>query len=135
MVCIPDLHPVTAAITAEVERFEAAQLVDEGEDEAEITARRRKLIVYRSRIIDKNILKLAMALEERGLVDKRGKLRTTWLAHLESLVNTAVRIDNLLGLERRARRLEEALRQAGEADDVGDLKAVQKELAGVGAED
>lgn len=99
-----DQHPATAAIVAEVERFMGAQLVDEGGADADLTARRGALVEYRGRIVHKNILKLAQAIEDRGLFDKRGKLRVAWLQQLGTLLDKAVRLDSLLGLTRRARR-------------------------------
>lgn len=100
-----DLHPGSEALLADVDRFEAAQITDEGEAEGDIQSRRRELIRYRARIIHKNVLKLASALEERGLVDKRGKLRVAWLSKLESLINTAIRVDSLLGLDRHPKEI------------------------------
>jgi hypothetical protein len=99
-----DAHPATAAIVTEVERFMGAQLADEGGPDADLTARRSSLLGYRGRIVHKNILKLAQAIEDRGLFDKRGKLRVAWLQQLGALLDKAVRIDTLLGLARRARR-------------------------------
>ncbi len=84
-----DRHPEAGAIVEAALKFEADQLIDEGEAEADIHSRRRRLITYRSRILDKNILKLAVALEERGIVDKRGKLRVAWISKLESLISVA----------------------------------------------
>jgi hypothetical protein len=102
------------------------QIADEGGDVAavDLTARRGALVTYRGRIVHKNILKLAYALEERGLFDKRGKLRVAWLSKLESLIHTAVKLDVLLGLERRSRRVHQSpadwlmsLPESGEAPD------------------
>jgi hypothetical protein len=41
------------------------------------------------------------------MTDKSGKLRVAWLQRLEGLVASAIRIDTLLGLERRARKTNE----------------------------
>jgi hypothetical protein len=42
---------------------------------------------------------------QRGLIDKRGTLRATWLTKLESLIAAALSIDRLLGLDRRSKNL------------------------------
>jgi hypothetical protein len=96
------LPPHLEYIHREVEQFDAGQLADEGEVESEIPSRRRSQLRYRT-VIHRSILGVAAALEHKGLTDKHGKLRLGWLSKLESLINTAGRIDNLLGLERRAK--------------------------------
>jgi hypothetical protein len=88
-------------LRAATESFLAGALVDEG-GPAEIPTRRAAQLEYRARL-HRRILQLDSALELRGLVDRRGKLRVAWLSKLESLISAAVRIDNLLGLARRAR--------------------------------
>src|SRR5262245_14540453 len=65
-----------AHLRAEVAEFEAACLVDEGDDE--VPVRRRALLMYRARL-HRRILQLDDALELRGLLDRRGKLRDRWL--------------------------------------------------------
>jgi hypothetical protein len=101
-----DAHPAAASIVAEVERFMGAQLADEGGPAADLTARRGALVAYRGRIVHKNILKLSQAIEDRGLFDQRGKLRVAWLQQLGALLDKAVRLDALLGLQRRTRRVQ-----------------------------
>jgi hypothetical protein len=113
-------------IAAEVERFNTGSLVDEG-DVDEIPTRRRSQLQYRG-LVHRNIHAVAGALAQRGLVDRRGKLRVQWISKLESLIATAVRIDNLLGLERRpknanalnAESAEEFLRLARLSDPSSD---------------
>lgn len=90
-------------LRAEVAAFERACLVDEG-DEGDVPARRRALLAYRARV-HRRVLQLDESIELRGLEDRKGRLRVSWLSKLESLINTAVRLDNLLGLERKARRV------------------------------
>jgi len=90
---------------AEVERFMAGALADEG-GEADIPTRRRNLLDLRGHVVYRNILKLAHALDTKGLVDRRGKLRVAWLQQLGALIDRAVRIDAMLGLDRKAKRIE-----------------------------
>ena len=95
--------PELQVLRAEVEAFETAALVDEG-DEAELPARRRALLGYRARL-HRRILQLDGLLELRGLADKRGKLRVAWLQQLAGLIEKARQLDVTLGLERRAKRV------------------------------
>lgn len=90
---------------AELDRFIAGSLVDEG-DEQDIPTRRRSQLEYRARL-HRRILQLDAVLDQRGLVDKRGKLRAAWLSQLQSLIAAAVRIDNLLGLDRRPKEVDD----------------------------
>ena len=90
-------------VRAEVDAFVAGALVDEGDIPADIPIRRKAQLEYRARL-HRRILQLDSALELRGPIDRRGKLRVAWLSKLESLISAAVRIDSLLGLARRARR-------------------------------
>ncbi len=85
-----------------VEAFVQGSLSDEGEDD--IPTRRRAQLGYRARV-HRRILQVDDALE-RGLFDRRGKLRVAWITKLESLIATAIRIDVMLGLERRQKRVE-----------------------------
>jgi hypothetical protein len=75
---------------------------------------------YRARV-HRRVLQLDAALEVRGLIDRRGKLRVAWISKLESLITTARALDGLLGLGRRAKQLppgEEIARfMSGEAQD------------------
>jgi hypothetical protein len=106
------LPPEFEPLAAEVGAFEAASIADDG-GESELTHRRRALLGYRARL-HRRVLQLDAAIELRGLFDKRGKLRAAWLQQLQALVNTAKAIDQLLGLERRQKRvpsLEERLRE------------------------
>jgi hypothetical protein len=91
-------HPPEFAEVARVDFVERA-LTDEGD---EPPTRRRSLIEYRA-VLHGQIHLLANAVERFGLFDRRGKLRTAWLSKLESLINTALSIDRLLGLDRRAK--------------------------------
>ena len=95
------LLPGLASLPAEIDRFMAGALADEGDND--VPTRRRSLIEYRGQIVHRNILKLAFALEARGLTDKRGRLRTIWLQQLGALIDKAIRLDMLLGLSRRAK--------------------------------
>lgn len=96
----------------EVAEFEHAALIDEGDGDA-VTARKRSLIGYRARL-HRRIVQLDDALELKGLLDGRGRLRASWLQQLQSLVTAAKAIDAMLGLERKQRRvptLEEIIRE------------------------
>jgi len=89
---------------AELERaLLERSLADDG-GLSEIPARRLSLHEYRS-LIHRKVWQVSDALDARGLFDKRGKLRVAWLQRLESLVTQAVRIDSVLGLERRTKDL------------------------------
>lgn len=91
---------LSAALIAEREEFEAASLADDGGHE--VPARRRALHRYRARL-HAQIECMADALERHGQFDKKGRLRKAWLSTLETLIGAAVRVDGLLGLERRPR--------------------------------
>lgn len=107
-----ELPPELQHLRAEIADYEAACLVDEG-DSDDVPTRRRSLIEYRARL-HRRVLQLDDALELHGLRDRRGRLRVGWLSKLESLIAAAVRIDNLLGLERRPKPIDPvaAVRQA-----------------------
>jgi hypothetical protein len=95
--------PGLEQLDREVEAFLGAAMVDEGE--RDIPARRKALLVYRARL-HRRILQLDAALEQRGILDKRQKLRATWLSILVSLIEKCRQIDVTLGLERRQRDLD-----------------------------
>jgi hypothetical protein len=97
-----NLPPELAHLDAEVREFLSEALVDEG-DPALVSTRRRALLAYRARL-HRRIAQLDAALEMRGLVDRRGKLRAVWLQRLEGLIGAARAIDSLLGLERRPKQ-------------------------------
>lgn len=97
------LPAALAHLHDEVAAFEADCLADEG-DVADIPARRRALLHDRARI-ERRIRQIDDTLELRGLIDRRGRLRTAWLQRLEGLVATAIRLDTLLGLQRGQRRV------------------------------
>ena len=59
---------------------------------------RRSLLEYRARL-HRRILQLDDALERHGLLDSRRRLRGRWLQRLESMINTAKGLDQVLGLE------------------------------------
>lgn len=98
-----DLPAEFQHLQREVDAFLAGAVADDGGD-TEITTRRRSLLEYRGRL-HRRIIQLDSALELRGLVDRRNKLRVTWLAQLSTLIASAVRLDSLLGLDRRTRQL------------------------------
>jgi hypothetical protein len=79
------------------EAFFASALADDGD---EPSTRRRSLIEYRTRL-HSQICQVANALERFSIFDRRGKLRAVWIGKLESLINVALSIDKVLGLERR----------------------------------
>lgn len=92
-----------ANLDAEVSTFLAASLTDDG-GETEVATRRRSLHEYRARL-HRRIAQLDAALETRGLIDNRGRLRVAWLQQWAGLVATALSIDRQLGLGRRAKRV------------------------------
>lgn len=96
------LPPQLAHLDAEIAAWMGAALADEGNLD-ELSARRRALLENRGRI-QRRIVQLDAALELRGLMDRRGRLRVAWLQRLEGLVNQARALDALLGLERKASR-------------------------------
>ncbi len=96
-----------AHLREEVQAFLDAALVDEG-DPAEVPARRRALLEYRGRL-DRRIRQLDDALELRGLLDRKGRLRTAWLQQLAGLIEKARSLDVTLGLQRRQKRIPSAL--------------------------
>jgi len=95
------LPPSLALLDHDVEQFVSGCLVDEADDD--LPTRRRALLGYRARV-HRRILMLDSALELRGLVDRRGRLRAQWLQRLEGLIGVARALDAQLGLERRAKR-------------------------------
>lgn len=90
--------PDLAVLRDEVEQFLGQMLADEGDPSA-VPARRHALLNYRARL-HRRILQLDAALEQRGLVDKRGKLRVAWLQQLGGLIEKARALDTTLGLGR-----------------------------------
>lgn len=106
------LPPELEHLRDEVSRFLSAAVTDDG-GEDEVPTRRLALLEYRSRL-HRRIGQIDAAIELRGLFDRRGKLRTTWLTMLATLVDKARGLDALLGLQRRARHVDpmEAVRQA-----------------------
>jgi hypothetical protein len=96
------LPPDLQHLRAEVAEFLAGCLVDEGD--SDLPVRRRAALQNRARL-QRRICQIDDALELRGLVDRRGRLRTAWLAQLAALIGTAKALDAMLGLERRAKRV------------------------------
>lgn len=88
----------------QVSDFVAGCLVDEA-DADDLPTRRRSLLEYRARL-HRRILMLDAALEQRGILDRRQKLRTTWLSTLSALIERCRTLDLVLGLERRQRPVE-----------------------------
>jgi hypothetical protein len=103
----------------QVDAFIRGSLLDDGGDgDDEIPTRRRAHHGYRGRI-HRRILQVDEAIQMYGLFDRRGKLRVGWLTTLQALVSTAIKIDVLLGLQRRPRKIESPIewltRRAAEA--------------------
>jgi hypothetical protein len=108
-------------LRAEVESFLTATLADEA-DPDDVPARRKALLGYRARL-HRRIVQLDAMLELRGLVDRRGKLRTQWLQQLAGLIERARQLDVTLGLARRSKpvpSLAEYLEQRQRDDGDGD---------------
>jgi hypothetical protein len=95
--------PGLEVLRDEVASFMAGCLADEG-DVADVPTRRLSLLSHRARI-ERRIIQIDARLEQAGLTDKRGKLRVAWLQQLQSLINTAKALDQLLGLERKQKRV------------------------------
>jgi hypothetical protein len=89
-------------LQTEVERFLDGSLVDEG-DAPDVPTRRRALLEYRARL-HRRIVQLDGCLELKGLFDGRGRLRTSWLTLLATLIDRAKALDQVLGLERRVKQ-------------------------------
>jgi hypothetical protein len=100
------LPPGLEDLPAQLDQFMSAQLLDEGDDADRLSARRRSLLSHRVFTVERNIRKLAHTLDQKGLVDSKGKLRVQWLQMLSTFIDKAIRLDTLLGLERRPRRVE-----------------------------
>ena len=85
-------------LKSEIDAFIVATLGDT--PGAPVSVRRRILLQYRARL-HRRILQLDDALERHGLLDSRRRLRARWLQRLESLINTAKGLDQVLGLDTR----------------------------------
>ena len=106
-----------AHLQPQVDAFVAGAIRDEGG--GEIPTRRKSLLEYRARL-HRRIVQLDEAIDGHGLLDRRGRLRATWLQRLESMMNTAKALDQLLGLARRPPRVPDlalALRQSGDHEE------------------
>ena len=103
------LPPGLEHLPALLDQFMAAQLGDEGDESDKLSARRRSLLSHRVFIVERNIRKLAHTLDQKGLVDSKGKLRVQWLQMLGTFIDKAIRLDTLLGLDRRPRKVESPL--------------------------
>jgi hypothetical protein len=111
-----------ANLNAEVSVFLGGSITDDG-GESEVATRRRTLHEYCARL-HRRIVQLDAAIETRGLFDPRGKLRVAWVGKLESLIGAARGIDNVLGLDRRARdvgSMQEYMRGKAGPRQVGDV--------------
>jgi hypothetical protein len=123
-----DLPEEFSHLASEISTFRSASIADDG-GETEIGVRRQSLHEYRARI-HRRIVQLDHALELRGLVDRRGKLRVSWLQRLDGLIASARALDSLLGLDRRARQLpslSDYLASRPAADAVADAPAIVTE--------
>lgn len=89
---------VSDAVRLEREAFAAASIADDGA--TDVPTRRAALHTYRARL-HVAIEMLGDAIERHGLIDRRGRLRGSWLQRFDSLCTTATRLDLALGLERR----------------------------------
>lgn len=98
------IPPELAFLHADVAAFLDGSIADEG-GASEVPTRRKALHEYRARV-HRRILVLDNWLELKGVVDQFGRLRTSFLTQLASLIATAVRIDRELGLARGAKRIE-----------------------------
>jgi hypothetical protein len=121
------LPPGLEDLPAQLEAFMSAQLADEGDDPDRLSTRRRSLLSHRVFVVERNIRKLEHGLETKGLVDSKGKLRVAWLQMLATYIDKAMRLDSMLGLSRRPRRLESPMewlerraREASAHDDTED---------------
>lgn len=69
-----------------------------------VSTRARLLIENRLRL-QRRIEQVDAALEVKGVMDGKGKLRAAWLQRLEGLIATAKAIDAQLGLQRQPKRM------------------------------
>jgi hypothetical protein len=97
------IPPEFAHLEAQLTEYLGGSLADDG-GASQVPTRRRSLHEYRARV-HRRIVQLDAALEIRGLFDKRGKLRVAWLQQLQSLINTAKGVDQLLGLARQPKQV------------------------------
>lgn len=112
--------------TPEMAEFEAAgcalaeQSITDAGGRTELVARVLADHQYRG-LLHVRILKLAHALEAHGEFDRRGRLRKGWIELLDRLINTAVSMDKILGLSRRAKPTPASFADAlAQAPEVGD---------------
>jgi hypothetical protein len=99
------LPPELTHLHAEVQQFVDGSYADQGDEPEHIPTRRKALLEYRARV-HRRIVQLDSVLELRGLLDRRGRLRSAWLQRLEGLIGTARALDAQLGLERRTRHVD-----------------------------
>jgi hypothetical protein len=95
---------IAEELEAERVAFLEQSITDDG-GLSEISIRRRSQHEYRARL-HVHIAQLSSAIEQFGLFDGRGRLRTAWLQRLEGLMALARSIDASLGLERRQKRVD-----------------------------
>jgi hypothetical protein len=95
----PSAAPLVARRFAETAaEFLEASVAEEG-DSARMSVRRFSQHQYRA-LLHEAIVLVSGALDAHGVCDRRGRLRTTWLAALERLAREAREIDTLLGVSR-----------------------------------
>ena len=88
-------------LLAEVDTFFRNSISDDG-GHSEIATRRLSLHRYRSEVHGL-VLATGAAIKRHGLEDRHGRIRLPWVKQYESLVRTAMQIDQVLGLDRRQR--------------------------------
>ena len=102
--------PPEMAHLVDLERDDLLQAIADDGGPSEIIRRRAQTHENRQRI-QRRVRQVEFALDRFGLFDHKGHLRVVWIDKLIALVNTAARLDALLGLDRRARSID--------PDDVG----------------
>ena len=85
-----DLPAAFHAVDDDVHHFLEQSLIDDGGRD-DMPTRRRSQHQYRA-ALHRQLLQLNVALETRGLFDKRGRLRVAWLSKLESLMRESARV-------------------------------------------
>lgn len=89
------------ALALEVDRFFHASIADDG-GPSEVPTRRLALHTYRA-TLHGLVIACGAAIKRHGLEDRHGRIRLPWVKQYESLVRTAMSIDQTLGLDRRQR--------------------------------
>lgn len=94
--------PAAVAAREAAAAFLQQCIADEG-GLSELSARQLALLEDRAAVYRLQ-RQLGHAIDHLGMFDSKGRLRVLWMNKLESLIATGLRIDALLGAERKSRR-------------------------------